>query len=173
MVSYGAIISWKKAQQARAVGKLTCLPRISSSVITGTISSSLSLELEALLDLPFLHMVVERRARLIVFRIWRIAKQSPHMLVCSCVYTINKLLEAVIFDNLLGMSWNMMCTRSKWLMCASLYYFPKETNRQNTDASRYLLVYGWFENRAQCGRRNIFLQSNSLRTLQPHKDLPG
>jgi Reverse transcriptase (RNA-dependent DNA polymerase). len=68
-ILYGAVVWWQKTQQTTAKEKLNRIQRLACLGITGAMASTPTAALEVMLNLPPLHIVVEREARLAAYRL--------------------------------------------------------------------------------------------------------
>lgn len=69
LVSYGAVVWWTKTTQGTVGGKLNSIQRMASLAITGAMSSTPTVTLEALLDLPPLGVFIQGQARMGAYRL--------------------------------------------------------------------------------------------------------
>jgi hypothetical protein len=68
VIAYGSLVWWPKVLQTTAQQKLTKIQRLACLGITGAMRTTPTAALEALLDLPPLHLYVEGQARLTAHR---------------------------------------------------------------------------------------------------------
>jgi ribonuclease HI len=68
VIAYGSLVWWPKGLQTTAQQKLTKIQRLACLGITGAMKTTPTAALEALLDLPPLHLYVEGQARLTAHR---------------------------------------------------------------------------------------------------------
>ncbi|KAJ8913420.1 hypothetical protein NQ315_017163 [Exocentrus adspersus] len=99
VIAYGAIAWWIKALQQSVKNKLSSIQRLACRAITGAISSTPSAALEILLDLPPLHIYLEREARWATYRNRHLAINLPQ----TNIMEHNRMLEGIESHSVLGM----------------------------------------------------------------------
>jgi hypothetical protein len=69
IITYAALVWWPKTLQSTAMRKLGKVQRLACLSITGSIKSTPTAAMEALIDLPPLHLVIQGEARLGIYRL--------------------------------------------------------------------------------------------------------
>ncbi|KAJ8974399.1 hypothetical protein NQ317_011243 [Molorchus minor] len=130
MIAYGSIVWWSKGRQRTARTKLSGLQRMASLAITGALRTTPSAAMEILLDLPPLHIFMEREARWATYRLHR---ASSSMLQATTMEQ-NRLIDDIKSHSILSMPSDVMPSRTS----SNLYYkvlFPKRDEwERNKDA---------------------------------------
>lgn len=107
MIAYGAIVWWNKTRQSGVARQLSCVQRLACLATTGAMRTTPTAAMEVLLNLPPLHIFIQKEARSIRYRLLQghapISQQhgSDHL----------KLYEELRADPLLGMHSDSMIPR--------------------------------------------------------------
>ncbi|KAJ8984985.1 hypothetical protein NQ317_016896, partial [Molorchus minor] len=120
MIAYGSIVWWSKGLQRTARTKLSGLQRLASLAITGALRTTPSAAMEILLDLPPLHIFMEREARWATYRL----HQASSSMLQATTMEQNRLIDDIKSHSILSMPSDVMPSRTS----SNLYYkvlFPK------------------------------------------------
>ncbi|KAJ8976491.1 hypothetical protein NQ317_018435 [Molorchus minor] len=130
MIAYGSIVWWSKGLQRTARTKLSGLQRLASLAITGALRTTPSAAMEILLDLPPLHIFMEREARWATYRL----HQASSSMLQATTMEQNRLIDDIKSHSILSMPSDVMPSRTS----SNLYYkvlFPKRDEwERNKDA---------------------------------------
>ncbi|KAJ8968113.1 hypothetical protein NQ317_002439 [Molorchus minor] len=130
MIAYGSIVWWSKGLQRTARTKLSGLQRLASLAITGALRTTPSAAMEILLDLPPLHIFMEREARWATYRL----HQASSSMLQATTMEQNRLIDDIKSHSILSMPSDVMPSRTS----SNLYYkvlFPKRDEWEcNKDA---------------------------------------
>lgn len=130
MVTYGSVVWWSKARTKLAAAKLSGLQRVASLAVTGAISTTPSVAMEILLDIPPLHIFVEREARLAMYRFYHTACQMPK----SDIGGGSGLLPDIMAEEVLQMTADIMITRTRYEMPYTVLIYNRDEWVQNQTA---------------------------------------
>lgn len=109
-IVYGSIVWWPKTLQKIATARLTGVQRLASLSITGAMNTTPSVAMEILLDLPPLHLVVQREARLVAYKFSHTVDELPKSQTGGPTGGMQELLGG----NILQMTADIMTTKIRY-----------------------------------------------------------